>query len=763
MEIESRIEWLKPERVLKLTDRHKSMFGINRLFIIGLGKNGVDCALRCKHITEKRFGTDDKKVRFLGIAEDKYLEAADCEGTVFTESEQIPVVPEEAIYKYLNNPARLPQAAVSWFDNGLKNYSPATPIYGLTKRQGGRIALFHNIKNVIKRIGEALNAFGGSDKSLEIVITGNMGDIFFGGMFIDLAYILKKLFDDSPYPVKINCYMFAPDTAVMFESDQREQGNYFANTILTKNELDMFQCQKRRFSQQYSTSFEVTSDKVPFNACFIAKAEKNYRYTLDCAAEKILNRMEILFSKDDDAERIMSYNMLRPNDSHDFRYLSYGVSVTEMPLGKLLSYLCIKVFTLMNHALNKNNVGERLLGHYSALVTPDERFLAQKGGDLPALEFDERINPVFSVRSLKVSSDNATEYIDSWLDRMETSAEKGAEICLEEVTGSIINVCEEAMRDFTKGPFYAAELVRKCLATLRVAIAKVNSEIEDMSEQKARYLELSRTAYMKVKTSPLFVGKAVEQYVAELREYANCCNKERTGGTLVKFYQNVYDKLNDYLENTIGVATAAFESVAVNRKSIIEDIAADNSEFVCARDAISLSDSEVTARLDKLVEDIPEETLSRAFLASGILELQGGDDKAVAAAVVQIVNKCFGDLLDMPFSEMCEYFGRKDALGSAVDEGIEGAFVPAPMLDDFALNRIICPKSTKQDEIAGLRAEYKGMNFIWNGSVMNSAAAVSQIKAGVKLNEFPDYDQWENMHYAYVNDSLKKHGIHIFR
>ncbi len=763
MEIENKIEWLKPERVMKLTDKHKSIFGINRMFIIGLGKNGADCAIQCKHLTEKRFGTDEKKMRFLCIAEDKYLESLNCHGTVLAENEQIPVVPEDAIYKYLNNPARLPQAAVSWFDNGLKNYSPATPVYGLTKRQGGRIALFHNIKNVIKRIGEALNAFAGSDKSVEIVITGNTGDIFFGGMFIDLAYILKKLFEDSPYPVKINCYMFAPDTAVMFEGDQREQGNYFANTILTKNELDMFQCGKRKFSQQYSSSFEVTSDKVPFNSCFIAKAEKNYRYTLDCAAEKILNRMEILFSKDDDAERIMSYNMLRPNDSHDFRYLSYGISVSEIPLGKIVSYLCIKVFTLMNHALNKNNVGERLLGHYSNLVTPDERFLAQKGGDLPALEFDERINPVFTVRSLKVSSDNANEYIEKWLDRVAESTQKGAEIYLEEATNSIINVCNEAMRDFNKGPFYAAELVRKCISTLRVAIAKVNAEVEDMHEQKARYLDLTRTAYMKVKTSPLFVGKAVEQYIIELREYANCCNKERTGNILTKFYQDVSDKLTEYLDNTVGVATAAFESVAVNRKEIIENIAANDSEYTCAADVISLSDEAITAKLDKLVEDIPEETLSRAFLSSGILELQGGDDKAVALAVVQIVYKCFADLLNMSFSDMCEYFGKKDVLSNAVDSGIENAEVPAPMMDSFALNRIICPKSTRQDEIAGLRGVYKGMNYIWNGSVMNHTVAVSQIKADVNLAAFPDYDQWENMHYAYVNDSLKKHGIHIFR
>jgi len=762
MEIERKIEWLKPERVMKLTNVNKSLFGMNRLFVIGIGKNGVDCALQCKHITEKRFGTDDKKVRFLGIAEDSYLEAASCKGSVLSEGEKLPIIPDEAIYKYLNNPGRLPQYALDWFDSGLKNYSPATPVYGLTKRQGGRIALFHNIKNIIHMAGEAISAFSGSDKSLEIVLTGNIGDVFFGGMFIDLAYILKKLFEDSPYQVKINAYMFAPDTAVLFETDQRDQSNYFANAIVTKNELDMFQCKKRHFAQKYSSTFEVISDKPPFNACFIASAEKNYALTLDTAAEKILNRMEILFSKDDDAERIMSYNMLRPNDSHDFRYLSYGVKVCEVPLGKMFSYLCIKAFTLINHALNKNNVGEMLLGHYGTLVTPDERFLAQKAGDLPALEFDEKLNPVFAPRALKVSSDAANDYVESWLERISNSTKKGAEICLEEISASVIKVCEEAKSDFEKGPFYASELIRKCLNQLRVAIAKTKADVSDMEEQVERARNLTRTAYMKIKTSPLFVGKAVEQYTFELHEFANYSCKLRTGGTLIDFYQDLYDKLNDYLENTLKVATEAFELIAKNRKTIIEEISADMSDECCSFDAFSLSDPEVCEKLDKLVDDVPSDVLSRAFAQSGILEVAAEDETALASAAVKVVERCFASFLSMSFNELCDLFGKKDVIRQSIDDCITSVSASTPVADDFALNRVICPKATKQDDIAGLRAEYKGMNYIWNGSVLNAAACVSQIKANVELDKFVGYEQWENLHYAYVNDSLKKHGIHIF-
>lgn len=763
MEIEKKIEWLKPERVLKLTDKYKSLFGMNRLFIIGLGKNGVDCALRCKHITEKRFGTDDKKVRFLGIAQDSCLESADCEGTRLSPAESIPIVPEEAIYKYLNNPARLPQCAVDWFDSGLKNYSPATPIYGLTKRQCGRVALFHEIKNIIRVCGEALTAFAGSDKSLEIIVTGNMGDVFFGGMFIDMAYILQKLFDGSAYPVNINCYMFAPDTAVMFDSDQREQGNYFANTVITRNELDKFQCHKKPFSQKYTPTFEVISDKPPFNACFIAAAEKNYAYTLDCAAEKIISRMEILSAKDDGAERVMSYNLLRSDASHDFRYLSYGVQVCEIPLGKIMSYLCMKVFTMINHTLNKNNVGERLLGHYANIVTPDERYLAQKGGDLPALDFDDHVNPEFSVRALKNSSDGAEDYVKRWLERMEKSTQKGAEICLDEIYQSVVKVCEEAKSDFTKGPFYAEELLRKCLHQLRVSAAKITTDIEDMQEQTERAEKLARTAYMKLKTSPLFAGKAAEQYLFELHEYANSCCKLKTGDTLVKFYRDLSDKFTEYFETNLHKTAEAFECISVNRKAIFEEITRDRTEYTCAFDAISLTDEQVTAQLDKLVDEVDEELLSRAFAQSGILEIPDDDETALAAAVVNIINKCFSQFLSKSFGEFCEFFGKHDIVHFSVDSCIEGVSVAAPAADSFALNRVICPKSTRQDDIAGLRAQYNGIGYIWNGSVMNMTTAVTQIKADVQLDKFPDYIQWENMHYAYVNDSLKKHGIHIFR
>ncbi|MGN0649729.1 MAG: tubulin-like doman-containing protein [Oscillospiraceae bacterium] len=762
MEIEKKTVWLKPERILKLGNGAKSKFGMNRLFIIGIGKNGVDCLLRCKHITEKRFGTDSQKVRYLGIAEDSYLDGASCCGTVLDEGETIPIVPEEAIYKYLNNPGRLPQYALDWFDNGLKNYSPAAPIYGLTKRQCGRVALFHNIKRIMQCASDALSAFGGSDKSLEIIITGNMGDAFFGGMFIDLAYILKKLFDVAAYPVKINCYMFAADTTVMFEKDQREQGGYFANTLITKSELDKFQCMKKPFSQQYTSTFEVTSDKPPFSSCFIALAERNYSYTLDCAAEKILNRMEIIFSKDDDAERIMSYNMLSQAGSHDFRYLAYSTAVYEVPVDKIASYLAVRIFTRMNHVLNKNSVGQMLLGQYANQVTPDARYLAHKGGNAGELLFDEHLNPSFSARALRLSNEGAHEAVETWVMNVSEAVKQGAATCCEPIIKEIIDVCERAKTDFEKGPFYAQEIIRKCLAELRVAYAKVNSELNDMNEQVERARKLEQTAYAKVKTSALFKGKSVEQYLSELHDLADYRARQSTGGTVLELYRTITDRLTEYQKNTLTPATEAFEKIAMSRGEIIDEILHEDLSGRCARELFSVNDPAVTEKLDKLAESIPDEMLSSSLKLSGLLNLPEGDEKALARAVYSVVLRCCDKLFSMNITEICEFFGVKNAIESGLEKALNESACNAPTADDFELNRVVCPAATAQDDIARLRGEYKGMRYIWNGSMLKYTVAVSQLKGGVQLDRYPNYREWENMHYAYVNDSLKKHGIHIF-
>ena len=761
MEIEQKIAWLRPERIQKLYEGQKSSYGMNRLFVIGIGKNGIDCVLRCMHNTSRRFGLDPKKVRFLCIGIENQLNDASYEGTVPSDGDVLQIVPEDAIYKYLNNPAKLPDCALSWFDQGLKNYSPATPTYGLTKRQCGRVALFHYIKQIVKMAGSVMNDFGSADKPLDIILTGNLGDPMFGGMFIDLAYILNRIFAVYPGAVRVNAYLFAADTAALIEEDNRDLGFYSANTIIAKNELDKFQLGKKYFSQQYSKTFSVDSNKPPFNACFLIPAAENYDLTMSDASEKILNRMEIIFSKDDDAERILSYNMLKADASHDFRYLACNSRVVEAPVGKMMSYLSIKLFTRLNHTLNGNNVGEVLLKRYSSMVSPSRELVASKSGSLPSIEFDERSEPAFSAKSVRNSSDNPLSAVQKWLSSMKDAVVNGGPICAQEIADSIITDCENAKTDFARGPFYAQEILRKCFAEIRINIAKVKSETEDMTEQTARTRVLERAAYRKVHSS-LFVNKAVEQYLFELKGFAESSVVVECSEPMIAFYHLLNDKLTEYYNTTLQKAVAPFEQMSMNRGGVIDSIKEDYSGSSCVSEAFSLDNDDIRAKLDAMADSVPKDKLEKYFSESGILSLPDDDETAFAKAVVKILRQCFEEQLSMPLGEMCAYFGVENGIESAMETCVTGCGVTAPVSDKLFITRVICPKNVRQEDIARLRKQYHGVNYIWNGSVCSQMTAASTICGGAQLEEFSGYQQWENMHYAYANDSLKKHGLKIF-
>lgn len=759
MDNEKLIDWLKPDRIMKLYAGRKTRFGTKRLYVVGIGKNGTECLMRCKHIAENRYKTDDTKIRFLAVGEDKMLDAAEFCGSVLRDAEKLRIVPDDAIYKYLNAPERLPETALSWFDTGLKNYTPAKPAYGLQKRQCGRVALFHYFNDLLKIFGDAISAFSDSAAPLDIVVAGNMGDAFFGGMVIDMGYILKSLFETAKYPVKVTAYMFAGDTSKLFEKDSRELGNYYANTIVTKAELDSFQCRKTRFSQKYTQSFAVDTDKPPFSACYINAAGSTYEATLEAAALKILSECEITYLRDDDADKIMSYNML--GKEHSFRYLACDTAVNEIPMGRIMSYLTVKLFMSFNSMLNKNSVSGMEMGKLIGKLTPNAQFLAAKAGELPKLEYDEEKNPLFSVKSLKNGMEASRRYVGDNVDKFAELCKKGADIVLPAVFDEVVSICEEAKTNFDKGPFYAVEVVKKSLAELRVAIAKIKSEMEDIGETMAREERMVKVSYKKIKNSPTFIAsRMTEEYMAWLDEWGEYKKTEVTAGIVKEFYETLYAKIDEYYRVNLLKSAEMFERIPVNREKILTG--ESPYEGFGVTEAFDIFTPEIKSALDKMVDALPESTRLMAFKRSDLMNADKGDEMHFPRELVHIAQSCFASFFDQSYDEFCQFFGVEMSEAAALGECLERAAVKTPASDEPALTRIICPKDAPAGELAPLRAVHNGISNIWNDSAADRMVSVVQIKGNVTLNGFKGYEQWENMRYAYVNDSLKKHGIHIF-
>lgn len=745
---------------MKLYAGRKTRFGTKRLYVVGIGKNGTECLMRCKHIAENRYKTDNTKIRFLAVGEDKMLDAAEFCGSVLRDEEKLRIVPDDAIYKYLNAPERLPETALSWFDTGLKNYTPAKPAYGLQKRQCGRVALFHYFNDLLKIFGDAISAFSDSNAPLDIVVTGNMGDAFFGGMVIDIGYILKSLFETAKYPVNVTAYMFAGDTSKLFEKDSRELGNYYANTIVTKAELDSFQCRKTRFSQKYTQSFAVDTDKPPYSACYINAAESTYEATLEAAALKILSECEIVYVRDDDADKIMSYNML--GKEHSFRYLACDTAVNEIPMGRIMSYLSVKLFMSFNRMLNKNSVSSMEMGKLIGKLTPNAQFLASKAGVLPKLEFNEELNPLFSVKSLKNGMEASRRYVSDNVEKFAELCRNGSDIVLPAVFDEVVSICEEAKNNFDKGPFYAVEVVKKSLAELRVAIAKIKTEMEDIGETMAREERMVKVSYKKIKNFPTFIAsRMTEEYMAWLDEWGEYKKTEVTAGIVKEFYETLYAKIDEYYKVNLLKSAEMFERIPVNREKILTG--ESPYEGFGVTEAFDIFTPEIKSALDKMVDGLPDSTRLMAFKRSDLMNVDKGDEMHFPRELVHIVQSCFASFFDQSYEEFCQFFNVEASEAAALGECLERAAVKTPASDEPALTRMICPKDAPAGELAPLRAVHKGISDIWNDSAADRMVSVVQIKGNVTLNGFKGYEQWENMRYAYVNDSLKKHGIHIFR
>ena len=752
--------WFSPKRIMKLYNGKKADFGSRRVFVIGIGENGVDCVVRCKDIAENRYTDDPARVRFLGIGLRETLDSAEYEGSVLNEKERFVIDPDEAIYPYLNDPEKLPAHAKEWFDSGLRNYTPNKPAYGLTKRQCARAALFHYFEDIMKLFGGAINDFSGGRLPLEIIFTGNLGDAFFGGMFIDLANIARAMFTAVNYSVTVNAYLFAADTALLQGLDGRDLALFYANTAVTKSELDKFMCKGREYVQTFSDSYTFRNDKPPFSSCTINAAEDTYEHTIENIALKIMTSCSMLFKQSDDAERLLSYNMLGDkNEKHSFRYIACGVFVDEVPLGKITSYLTLKLIAKLNQTLMGNSVGMMELGMIASRVTPDDMFLASKAGDIPKAEFDESLNPLFSVKSLKNGMEASKKYV---LERVEQTAqlcEKGAEIYMDEIYSSVRERCEQARTDNEKGPYYAAEIIRKCVSELKNAIKKTKESADNIEDEAAREEKLLQGEYRSLKGAfGLFGKKSAADYIARIKQYADAERKKLTGKTMLGFYEKLCDKFTEYgkeLSLTTGVLSKAVDFL----NHITDSFKAEQDGYT--QDAFDISAPESVEVLNKMAQAVPETTLATAFKRSKLLKTDGSP-KNIAREAVELTKICFDALLAGGYDDFCRLFGIEKNVTKAIEGCLDSVCTNTPTEEGAPLLRAICPRGVSQGEIAGLKAAHNSLSFIWNDSAMLHTVVVQQVCGGVKLDGFKEYEKWENMRYAYVNDSLKKHGIRIF-
>lgn len=757
MDFDERMEWLLPNRIMKTVRGLKNPVGGRRLFIIGIGTNGVDVALRCKDFAENYCDFDQHSIRFLGIDLSKNLKSAEYNGSLLLSTERVEIDPETAVYPYLNDPKRLPEPVREWFDEGLFNYTQNEPVYGVKKRQCARLCVFHYLDKLIERFERARNDFSEGKIPLEIVVTGNLGDSFFGGMAIDLAYLIRSVFESVAYPVRICAHLLAADTAPLQGLTGRDLAIFYANTVVAKSELDSFQYKRRRFVQVYSSKMALQCDYPPFLICNVYAADETYDSTADKLAVNIMSRFSAPGTLDGDIEKKCSYNMFTPGAKQKFRYIT-GVSVVNVvPVAKMFCYLSLKIIVEFDNFLLKNTINEMDLGVLKGKVCPDALMLASKAGDIPRLEFDKMLNPLFSYESLRRGGNASKTYVTDRLEIIQGLCETASEAYSQELYDYVVNICEGAIYDIKKGPRYAEGIVKGCMNALRHRADAIRRTLGDIDENVAAEENGLKTYHRRLKAPGFIAKKAVEPYIDRLKSFAELKKSQLTGQIMVAFYDKLYSMLEKYVNDNLCKLTNLFNSAneLVNSDKILKF--PSQNEFI--REVFDSSEEGVRKALDRAVTELSDDRKLVIFKRVNLRAFCQSDSKGVANEVIKMSEMCFGGIWQKSFEGFCSSFGAGENLADILSDCVQKLPITTPADDERSITRVVLPAECECSDLP----ETGGGEILINGSTMRNAVVITKIKGNVRIDKFKDYEQWENMRYAYVNDSLKRQGIHIFK
>lgn len=274
--------------------------------VVGLGGVGIDALLETKGLVQ-RSCLEPGMVKFLAIDAD--IDSMTRRSSPDTGS--VGLDREKGEWVLLNPPAapfgikELPEYIRSWLDMSV---APLADVHGAGgMRQQGRLRLFCNIQQVVDAVRHALASMLWAPRwsMVRIFVMAGVGGGTGSGTFLDLAYIARQLaFDLAPNNgIGVNGYLFLPETnAIVHPCHTAEYMK--VNAYAALQELDWCMGlpeEGARFTQQYSETLRVDSDRPPFEQVYLLgmpddnahiEQMKVYRQSLRGAASAILHWTE---------------------------------------------------------------------------------------------------------------------------------------------------------------------------------------------------------------------------------------------------------------------------------------------------------------------------------------------------------------------------------------------------------------------------------------------------------------------------------------
>ena len=242
--------------------------------VVGLGGVGIDALLETKGLVQ-RSCREPGMVKFLAIDAD--IDSMTRRSSPDTGS--VGLDREKGEWVLLNPPAapfgikELPEYIRSWLDMSV---APLADVHGAGgMRQQGRLRLFCNIQQVVDAVRHALASMLWAPRwsMVRIFVMAGVGGGTGSGTFLDLAYIARQLAEElePKAPVEVyGCLFFPEMNAIVHPCHTAEYMK--VNAYAALQELDWCMGlpeEGARFTQQYSETLRVDSDRPPFEQIYL--------------------------------------------------------------------------------------------------------------------------------------------------------------------------------------------------------------------------------------------------------------------------------------------------------------------------------------------------------------------------------------------------------------------------------------------------------------------------------------------------------------
>jgi len=692
------------------------------VLVIGLGGTGTDALLRLKYQINRRFKLPDNQItkqkkpkpdniEFLALETNEH-DKKRYKGITLDPHTEMVLLSNAGIGSILSNRSTLPDYIKQWLSPGLTITDGTKGASG--NRQAGRLLLFEKINTTIDAIDNKIRTLRADqeNKLLVFILTGLSGGTG-GGMFLDIAYIIRGLMEreygsKGLDKVEIGGYLFTPDVNLAGNNLNIHNEEYIQrNGYAALKELDYWmnleERRGERFRQKYGTRLEVNSSLAPFNLCHLVSASNidgmflkgAYDYCMNVTAENIVNFLALEEKESGQEFAIQDYysnllsniSTMKTNlplgmpHAANFVYNIIGASAAVLPTEGLNAYLGYGLFNeiapMFEAAPDDHDLNQ--------FVQATKLDIASLGAELAQIllpiKLDFAQTDYYSYQNvIKTGRVNIDDKLTELYNAAKRELSRARKLKIFDAVKSELRA---AFIDPNKGPAFTSHLISSTtgpclLARIDACQQHLHEKIHSITEE-IDALELSAEARLQDARKAIFLTK--EQ------------KKNAFIETKIKIYQarlqrdcftaliDVYKELHAALTNE----NDKIYTVYVEILNEVNKILTGNTKFLCQPieiesqksyywDVIGVADA--VPEIDEILHKAGAEPLIREF-AKTLLEdsarLLNDNQLNIVGAISDFIYNKFSDFLSR---SMSEFLGMKYGHDRNIEHIVEAEIAP---------------------------------------------------------------------------------------